>query len=264
MDIRLSVILITKNAGDTLAECIQSIHLIADEIVVVDDFSTDNTVEIASDYNAFIHFHHQQDLGKQKHYALTKARGTWILSLDSDEIVSLELLEEIKKIIIHSEADIHDGYYIPYINHFLGKPLRYGGENYKMLRLFKKKAVSISDALVHEHFSLQSGKPGTLKHAIYHYSYRSIPQMIGKFTAYALREAEERARRGETSSIRKVFLHPLHMFWARFVESGGYRDGFFRIPLDIGFAYMEFLMYMRLALFNILPSKPTDQTILPV
>ena len=75
--------------------------------------------------------------------------------------------------------------------------------------------------------------------------------MYGKFTDYALREAKIKKEKGERTSLRKIFFHPAHMFWARFVEDEGYKDGLFRIPLDLGFAYMEFLTYITLPFISL-------------
>ena len=79
--------------------------------------------------------------------------------------------------------------------------------------------------------------------------------MFSKFTDYGVRMAREKYLAGEKSSLRKIFLNPPHMFWARFVEDKGFEDGLFRIPLDLLFAYMEFIMYVSLAFLNIKNSK---------
>ena len=70
--------------------------------------------------------------------------------------------------------------------------------------------------------------------------------MYKKFTDYAIREAKQRRLNGESTSLKKIVMYPPHMFWARFIKDEGYRDGLFRIPLDLGFAYMEFLTYMTM------------------
>ena len=75
--------------------------------------------------------------------------------------------------------------------------------------------------------------------------------MYKKFTAYAFWEAKDKFKSGERSSLKKLILYPVHMFWARFIKDKGYKDGYFRIPLDLGFAYMEFLTYASLAIKNI-------------
>ena len=133
----------------------------------------------------------------------------------------------------------------------MGRPVNRGGEDYKMLRLFRKDSVLITPALVHEGFRLKKEEVGMLKSKILHYSYRSLTQMYAKFTNYAVREAKQKAEKREKTSLKKIFFYPLHMFWARFIEDRGYKDGIFRIPLDVGFAYMELLTYILLWFYNL-------------
>ena len=237
--------MITKNADELLEKSLASIKKIAGEIIVVDGRSTDRTVEIAKNYLAKVYVRKFSDIGKQRMFAFSKAAGKWILILDSDEIVSEKLMKEIRSKINNKKIKI-TGYYIPYQNFFLNMPLKYGGENYKMLRLFRRKAASIKPSLVHERFKLIKGKSGRLKGKIFHHSYRSFPQIFSKFTDYGIRMAKEKHRAGERSSFKKIFFYPAHMFWARFVNDEGYEDGLFRIPLDLGFAYMEFITYITL------------------
>lgn len=247
----LSVVVITKNAENLIGQCLNSVKGLADEIVVIDDYSTDKTVEITRKYGAKVYLHHENDFGKQKACGISKAKEDWILVLDSDEIVSEALKNEIKKTLeirnftlpTGSQESEINGYNIPFQTHFLGKLLKYGGEDYKKLVLFKRNAVAIKPALVHEKFQVKNGKASYLKNKIYHYSYRSLWQMFKKFTDYGYREARQKKLNGEKASFKKIFLYPPHMFWARFIKGRGYKDGLFRIPLDLGFAYMEFLTY---------------------
>ncbi len=242
---KLSVVIITKNAESTLNQCLESVSGWVNEIIISDDYSVDQTVEIATEYNAQIYFHHEKDLGKRKMYALTKAKGPWILVLDSDEAVSVSLKKEIQKILLSSKIK-HLAYKIPFQNHFLGKPVQYGGENYCMLRFFRKDAVIIQPALVHESFITAGHTVGLLHNKIIHYSYRSVVQVFNKFTGYAWREACQKARNGEGVTLKKLTLYPIHMFWARFFKDSGYKDGVFRILLDGAFAYMELMTYIFL------------------
>jgi hypothetical protein len=219
----LSVVIIVKKNDDLAKKNLASVRRLADEIVILSD----------DDYL-------KDDLGKKRKLALSKVKSEWVLALDSDEMVTPALAKEIKKAINSSQ---YDAYLIPYQNHFFGKPINHGGENYKVLRLFKKDAVTIKPSLVHEKYEVKKGKVGELKNKMNHFSYRSILQVFKKFTDYAGREARQKMRKGEQSSIKKLILYPIHMFWARFIEDKGYKDGLFRIPLDLMFAYMEFMTY---------------------
>ena len=245
MNSRLSVVIITKNAGDTLEACLKSVFSLSKDILVVDDYSRDQTKAICDKYKVRFYRHWEYDLGKQKKYALSKAAYEWILNLDADEMVTNALKREILTAIKKGNPDI-SGYIIPFHNHLFGKPVTHGGENYKMLRLFKKRAVSIEPSLVHEKFTLKFGKSANLHGFIDHFSYRSPTQLFSKFTDYARRDAQQKFESGERANFKKLTLYPLHMFYARYIKDHGYKDGFIRIVLDLGFAYMEFMTYLLL------------------
>ena len=249
MSVKLSVLMISKNAAETLEKSLASVKKIADEIIIVDSKSTDRTVEIAKNYLAKIYVREFVDIGKQRIFGLSKATGKWVLILDCDEIVSEKLMKEIKLKIENCKLKINS-YYIPYQNFFLDKPLQYGGEDYKMLRLFRRVKLSIEPSLVHNKIEVKDERIGYLKGKIFHHSYRSFFQIFKKFTDYGLRMAKEKYFAGEKSSFKKVFLYPPHLFWARFINDKGYEDGLFRIPLDLGFAYMEFVTYFVLAIMS--------------
>ena len=249
--------MITKNAGETLEKSLASVKKIADEIIIVDSKSTDRTVEIAKNYLAQVYVKEFTDIGKQRMFGLSKAKGKWVLILDADEIVSERLMKEIKSKIDNDRIKIN-GYYIPYQNFFLNTTLQFGGENYTMLRLLRRKFADITPSLIHEHFKLKKGKSGRLKGKIFHHSYRSITQMFTKFTDYGVRMAKEKYLAGEKSSFKKIFLYPPHLFWARYIKDKGYEDGLFRIPLDLGFAYMEFVTYFTLAIMSF-PGSPSPR-----
>jgi glycosyltransferase involved in cell wall biosynthesis len=254
MSAKLSVLMITKNASETLEKSLASIKKIADEIIIVDSKSTDRTVEIAKNYLAKVYVKEFNDIGKQRIYGFKKATGKWILILDADEIVSEKLMKEIKQKIENKIIKINS-YYIPYQNFFLNKPLQFGGENYKMLRLFRRIKISIVPSLVHNKIEVKNKKIGYLKGKIFHHSYRSLYQTYKKFTDYGIRMAREKYLNNEKSSVKKLFLYPIHMFWSRFIEDKGYEDGIFRLPLDLGFAYMELMTYLSLAYFNLKDQK---------
>lgn len=243
----ISVLMITKEPDLIIESSIDSIKRLADEIIVIDDYSKKKGLDLIAKFKPKIFYHKEHNLGKQKAWGLKKCKNEWVMSLDSDEIVSRELAIEIKDAIRQSHSDV-SGFIIPFQNHFLGRALYHGGEGYRMLRLFRKKYGYIKSSVVHERFEIKAGKIKFLNNKILHYSYRSISQVYIKFTDYAKREAEAKFKNKEKSSLKKIVLYPVHMFYARFIKDKGYKDGLFRIPLDLGFAYMEFLTYMLLAL----------------
>jgi glycosyltransferase involved in cell wall biosynthesis len=246
----ISTVIITKNCEGLIGNAIKSAKVVSNEIIIVDDYSIDKTAQIAKKLGAKVYFQAENNLGKRKNFAIGKAKNKWILSLDADEKISRPLAKEIN-FLFSKPIDV-DAFQIPYQNHLFGKPINYGGENYSKIRIFKKDKAKISSFFVHEDTVIKSKKIGVLRNKIYHYSYRSVSQMFAKFTDYAIREAKQKARKHEKSSLKKIFLYPLHMFWARFFKDKGYRDGIRRVILDAGFAYMELLTYSALLLYNLM------------
>lgn len=244
----LSVLILSKNNEDVLEDCLKSTENLNCDVMIIDSDSTDKTLPIAKKYTKKIYDYKDSNLGNKRKFAVAKAKSEWILFLDADERLSNKLINEIKAIT--SKASKYNSYFIPYANHYLGKRLLHGGENYKMIRLLKKEDVYIKQATVHEKIISKTNNIGILKGEIIHHSYRSLGQLYSKFTDYAIREAKQKSQSGEKTSLKKIFLYPLHMFWSRFVKDKGYKDGLFRIPLDLGFAYMELLTYLSLPFFR--------------
>ncbi|MDO8610350.1 MAG: glycosyltransferase family 2 protein [bacterium] len=244
MSALLSILMITKNSEELMEKSLSSVFSIAKEIVIIDDFSIDATISISKKYNPIIFERHNDDLGAQRAFGLSTCKGQWILMLDADEIVSPKLKEEIK-LILKNEKSNMNGYYVPYQNHLFGKPIYFGGENYNILRLFKRDSAIIDNNLIHEHVTMK-GQTGYLKNKILHYSYRRPFQIIQKFTDYARRESKSKVQNNEKSSFRKLTFYPIHMIWARYIKDKGYKDGITRLFLDLAFGYMEFCTYLFL------------------
>ncbi|PIP15084.1 hypothetical protein COW98_01770 [Candidatus Roizmanbacteria bacterium CG22_combo_CG10-13_8_21_14_all_35_9] len=247
MKASISVSMISKNAADIINRSLQSIQNWVKEIVIVNSFSSDKTLEIAKRFNARIYKHKYQGEGKQRNYALTKAKAIWVLALDADEIITPELKREILRIIKSSRFS---GYKIPIQNYFRNKRLNYGKENYYKMVLFKKNKGFSTTHEIHAVYKVKDNKVGVLKNKINHYSYRSLWQLFTKFTSYGVREAKQKKMLGERISLKKILLNPLRMFLSRFIKNQGYKDGLFRIPIDLGFAYMELLTYLLLPIVN--------------
>lgn len=237
---KISVLIITKNAEDTIEKTVRSVLPLTQSIIIVDDYSTDKTKQIALTYNCRIYLHHAFDLGIQREYALSLVDTEWVLILDADECLTPELVAEINSAI---EKEDYQGYYVQLRNHLFGKALMHG-ELHRKLILFKTASATIHPSPVHEAY-LVEGNKGVLKHAIRHYSYRSVTQMYRKFIDYAHRQALIYKKNKTPYGLKEIFINPIHMFFARYFFDGGWRDGaFIRLPLDVGFALMEFLSYI--------------------
>lgn len=252
----VSAVLITKNPGKILEKTLSSVYTWVDEIIIVDDFSTDGTRAVAKQYGAKIFIRKGSDIGIQREYGIAHTTGEYILLLDADEVVSERLQKEIVNVLQGSTTPF-DVYETPFVNHLWGKPLYHGGENYKKICLFKKNAAHVGSALAHQPVIIEPGKTkGVLTNPILHYSYQSLALIKKKFQDYALRVAIQKKKDGERSSIGKIITYPLHMIWARFITDKGYEDGIFRLPLDILFGYMELMTHLYL--FTLQKKKPVS------
>ncbi|MBI5626082.1 MAG: glycosyltransferase family 2 protein, partial [Nitrosomonadales bacterium] len=164
----VSVIIITKNEAANIRDCLRSVSW-ADEIVVVDSGSTDDTVSICKEEGAQVHVHADWlGFGPQKNRALGYASKDWVLSIDADERVTPELRDELIHAMNKGGAQ---GFYLPRLSQFCGKFIHHSGwyPDY-VLRLFKRGAGKFSDSLVHESLLL-TGRTTKLKNPLLHYSY---------------------------------------------------------------------------------------------
>ena len=219
----LSLLIISPKSDESYRRTVESVKALHPTVLI--DTSTDS-------------------LGVRKNRLIKKAKTNWVLLLDTDEIASLHLVKEIQTILKNDSTDIH-GYEIPYQNYVFGKPVYYGGEKYSKVRLFQKNYGSVTNVPIHEEVVV-AGSIGTLTGIIHHYSYRTLRQVLSKFTRYAWLVAGEKRRIGERVTIKKLFLYGPHMFWARFVGDKGYRDGWRGYILAKSFGYMEGATYWLL------------------
>ncbi len=223
-NVSISAIVLTKNSQNTIRNCLKSVKWV-DEIVIVDDYSTDSTVSICREYAHKIFERRLDSFSSQKNYGIDKASSNWILSIDSDEIVSDELKKQIRT-LLHTEDSLLDGYFAPFKNYIGKKWLRFGGlyPDYH-LRLFKKGKANFERA-IHEKVSIADA--GYLSAPVIHYTYESYRDFYDKVKAYSARESRYLK---ETQAIPrfyylKLFLAPPATFLNVYVKLQGFRDGF--------------------------------------
>lgn len=227
----ISILIISKDIDDHLVRTVNSVYPLRPQILI--DIST----------------HSREALGIRKQRLIDVAANKWVLILDSDEIVSSSLLDDIRR-IVQAPHPLAHAYQIPYKNIFMNKHLRYGGEKYSKTRLFLKEFGYVSSLPVHEEIIIQ-GKIESLKNVIEHSSYQSFVYVIYKFTRYAWQMAGEKKKAHETVTLKKLFMYGPHMVWARAVKDEGWRDGWRGIVIALCFGYMESLTYWLLLWRNI-------------
>ncbi|KKQ91843.1 MAG: Glycosyl transferase, family 2 [Candidatus Woesebacteria bacterium GW2011_GWB1_39_10] len=261
---KLSVVLAARNEEENLGRSLESVKEIADEIVVVDEHSTDKTVEIAKEYGAkvFLESHHDIfHITKQK--ALEKATGDWVLQLDADEEVTPALAQEIKKVIDMSnedikkrfDLDIHEMYhfrkhqriieerdgkigkntgevvafFIPRLNMFLGRPLRYGGVYPDgVIRLVKNGKARFPQKSVHEQIQID-GEISWLFDDLIHYDSPTMKRYLARFNRYTDLKAKELNEDKAPKNFWSLFLYtiykPLYTFLNIYIRHKGILDG---------------------------------------
>ena len=208
---KISVVIITGNEENNIKDCLKS-ALWADEIIIVDSESTDETVKFAKEFTDKVFVNKWQGYSIQKTYALTLAKNDWILSLDADERVSENLAREI----LETNLGSFNGYYIKRDNYFLGKLIRgCGWGNDLQLRLFKKSETRLSDRMVHEKF-IVNGSISKLKNNFAHYSYSNLTDAFVKINKYSTLEATEKARK-KSVNFFTILLSPPFYFFHHFI-----------------------------------------------
>ena len=240
----LSVVVITKNEASRLRACLESVASWAEEIIVVDDESTDETVSIAGEFTPKV-FRRRMDIeGKHRNFAYDLATQGWVLSLDADERVTPELREEITQLLA-SEPDCN-GYTIPRKN-FVGSVwVRYGGMYPSaQLRLFKKGEFRYDEqAEVHPQAYMKDPR-GALKNDILHYTYRDFTDAIAKLDRQTDLEAKkwfrEKRKVGIFSTVRKT----IDRFWRAYFLKHGHKDGVIGLFLAVNSGMYQFLSFAK-------------------
>ncbi len=220
---RLSLIVITKNEEAAIGRCLRSAAF-AEEMVVVDNGSTDKTVEIARSLGArVVEAKDWPGFGPQKNRALDIATGEWVLSLDADEWLDKPLADEISAVL--AQADAADGYEIPRRSRFCGKVVHHCGwsPDY-VLRLFRRERGRFCDDKVHEHVDV-GGRVERLINPIEHDSITDLADAAAKIDRYATAAALELAAKGKTSSMAKAELRGLGAFLRTYIWRAGFLDG---------------------------------------
>ena len=238
----LSVIIITKNEAANIRACIESIAW-ADEIIVVDSGSDDDTVEICRELGAQVFQLDWPGFGVQKNRALSYASKEWILSLDADERVTPELRAEIEAAISSGQAD---GFKLPRLSSFCGRFMRHSGwyPDY-VLRLFRRGQGHFSEALVHESVQLQ-GSVSRLQQPLLHYSYRDFEDVLSKLNNYSGAAATMLQRRGKQGGLAQAVLHGLWAFIRTYFLRAGFLDGREGFMLAVMNAENSYYRYIKL------------------
>lgn len=224
----ITAVVLTKNEEKNIGQCLDHLQW-CDEIIVIDDYSTDKTVAIAKSRGARVFKRRLKgNFTQQRNLALKKARFDWVLFVDADEVVSPALSREIVRRVKEGN---YDGFLISRQEVLLNKPLRCADKpindwscgSIKLLRL-ARKSKGYWRGKVHERWVV-SGKIGVLKNQIFHYAFPDLTTALKKINFYSSIRAEELSRQGARTSWWQIIFYPLGKFLKNYFWHKGFLDG---------------------------------------
>jgi glycosyltransferase involved in cell wall biosynthesis len=246
---KVTGVVLTKNEEKNIERCLESLSW-CDEIIVIDDYSTDKTKELAEKRGAVaIKRRLGNNFAAQRNFALKKAKNDWVLFVDADEIVSPSLSQEIVRRL---KTTTCNGFLIPRQEVFIGRKLNCAdkpswdwsfGHN-KLLRL-GKKSKGIWKGKVHEVWEID-GEIGVLKTKLIHYSYPSISAGLKKINKYSSLRAKELHDQKKNTNLAKILIYPVGKFLKDFFWQGGYKDKTAGFIYCLLFAFLAFLTQAKL------------------
>ncbi len=239
----ISVIVPTFNEEVNIRDCLESVKW-ADEILVVDSFSTDRTLDIARRYTDRIIQREYVNSASQKNWAIPQTRHDWVMVVDSDERVTPELRDEIQRVL--ERGPEFKGYVIRRVNHFLGRRIRHGGwARDRVLRLWDKRRGRYQEREVHAEVDVD-GPVGELRHALNHITFRSWDSYLAKIDRYTSWGADEYMKRGRRATLLDLVLRPPARFLKRYILQLGFLDGIPGLMITGMDTWVVFVKYARL------------------
>ena len=251
---KISVIMIVKNEESFLEEALKSVSW-ADELIIVDGESTDNTIKIAAKYTSRIFVNKWEGFAAQKKFALNLASNDWVFNLDADERVSDNLKKEINDLDFKKA----DGFKVPRKNYLLDRHIAScGWDNDYQLRLFRKSKVTVTERLVHEGFEI-IGLTEKLKSTLIHLTFVSIERIVSKINTYSSLEAREKFRNTQRVKIHTIILHTLSAFLKDFFPLKGYKDGIYGFVVSLFSGITTLLVYVKIWELQNSPKKKVNE-----
>ncbi|MBN1823580.1 MAG: glycosyltransferase family 2 protein [Endomicrobiales bacterium] len=241
---KITAYVMTYNNADKIKDCLESINW-ADEIVVLDSFSTDGTVEIAKNYTQKIIQEKFVGFGRLRNIALSHCSNDWVFSLDSDERATEEIKNEIFGLL--EKGPECEAYLVPRKSHFLDIWIRHCGwyPDFRQPQFFNKKRMKYREQLVHETYELD-GRLGRLKEHVLQFPFFSLEQFFAKMDRYSALRAEEMFMEGRKFRATNLMINPAAMFFRMYVAKLGFLDGVPGFILSSLYAYYTMLKYVKL------------------
>jgi glycosyltransferase involved in cell wall biosynthesis len=241
---KISVVIITYNEEDRLEAALSSVEEIASEIIIVDSYSTDDTIKIAKEYTDRVYQRKWTNFSDQKNFANSKASYPWILSLDADEKLSPELKDEIKA-LMQSEHD-YTGFSVPRMVFYLGRWIRHSGwYPDRKIRLFRKDQAHWEGEYVHESLVIE-GNIKKLKGFLYHFTYRNIHDHLDRINLFSDLGARKIYAQNKKSHWYHFVFIPFFRFMKTYFWKLGFLDGFAGFVIAVLHGYAGFVRYAKL------------------
>ncbi len=242
---KISVVIITFNEEKDIGRCLDAVQNIADDIVVVDSFSTDRTEEIAKDKGARFVQHAFEGHIQQKNWAITQAKYPHVLSIDADEVVSEILCNEILRVKQNWTAD---GYFFNRMTNYCGKWIKHcGWYPDRKLRLWDSRKGQWGGINPHDKFEMEGGcKEEFLKGDLYHYSYHSISQHVLQIDKFSAIGAEEAINRGKKANVFLLLFKPVWKFFRDYIIKLGFLDGYYGFVICGLSSVATFVKYLKM------------------
>lgn len=241
----LSVIITTYNESTNIREAMASVKW-ADEILVVDSYSTDGTPDIAEKLGAKVFERSYSGPADQKNWAIPKARNQWVLLLDADERLPERLTAEIKALLGQEELAF-DCFKIPRQNFFLGKVVHFSGwQGDTVIRLIRRDVCRYNEKQVHEEIDTTGLRVGTLKNKLLHYTFKDSGQYLDKIRRYGEWSALDHFEKTPKVTAFHLFIKPTYRFFKHYFLQRGFLDGRVGFIISAIMAWGVFLRYLRI------------------
>ncbi|MCH8532900.1 MAG: glycosyltransferase family 2 protein [Saccharospirillum sp.] len=249
---KLSVCLITMNEADRVERCLESIKDIADEIIVFDSGSVDDTVSIVKRYTSLVWQTDWPGFGAQRQRTLDKATGDWVLIIDADEAPDETLQNSISRLKQRNDADIEEvGFKLQWAVIRHGKRLKYGRSARAPLRLLRREGTWYHPDQVHERLNHKAGKIGKLPGYLLHFTSRDFGHALDKNAKYAWLGSQRNFARGKRNkSLALVCLRALWTFFLIYIIRGGILDGRIGFIVAMNYAMGNFNKHVGLWLLS--------------
>lgn len=244
---KITAIIPCYNEEHNIEAVIDSVKF-ADEIMVVDSFSTDNTVALAKNHATRILQREYENSASQKNWAIPQAAHDWIILVDADERVTKELEQEIKQTLLSNPNEV--AFWIHRSNHFMGTQIKHGGyKNDRVIRLFKRDVCKYENLSVHAEIVAQ-GKVGKLENKLKHNTYISIDHHLNKMNRYAQWQAEDLVNKIGQITPYHLIGKPIFRFIKEYLFQNGWRDGLPGFTLALIASYSVVLRYIKVWLIR--------------